>query len=40
VGKGHLQVDGTLELAQFWPTGASDGDTVRVVAKRIAFNGQ
>jgi hypothetical protein len=37
---GHLQVDGTLELAQFWPTGSSDGDTARVVVKRITFNGQ
>ena len=37
---GHLQVDGTLNLGQFWPDGTSDGDTARVVVRRITFNGK
>jgi len=37
---GHLQVEGTLDLEQFWPAGTSDGDTARVVVKRITFNGK
>ena len=37
---GHLQVDGTLDLKQFWPTGTSDGDTAHVVVKRISFDGK
>jgi hypothetical protein len=27
---GPLEVSGTIDLTQFWPTGASDADTVKV----------
>ena len=37
---GHLQVDGTLDLNQFWPSGSSDGDTVHIAVERIRFNGK
>jgi endonuclease YncB( thermonuclease family) len=29
--KGLLEVSGTIDLAQFWPTGESDADTVKVL---------
>jgi hypothetical protein len=35
---GHLQVNGTLDLNQFWPGGTSDGDTAHVTVKRITFD--
>jgi hypothetical protein len=28
---GKLTIDGTLDLAQFWPEGESDADTAKVV---------
>ncbi len=28
---GRLTIDGTLNLAQFWPDGESDADTAKVV---------
>jgi endonuclease YncB( thermonuclease family) len=37
---GCLQVDGTLDLKQFWPNGSSDGDTAHVVVKRVRFEGK
>jgi hypothetical protein len=33
-------VDGTIDLAQFWPTGSSDGDTTRVAVERMRFGGK
>src|SRR5882724_1947652 len=36
--KGLLELSGTIDLAQFWPTGESDADTVKVlVAGADAF---
>src|SRR5437773_795653 len=29
--KGLLEVSGTIDLAQFWPAGESDADTVKVL---------
>jgi endonuclease YncB( thermonuclease family) len=37
---GLLQVEGTLDLSQFFPNGTSDGDTAHVVLKRITFEGK
>jgi endonuclease YncB( thermonuclease family) len=34
---GLLEVTGTLDLAQFWPAGESDGDTAKVVVAADAF---
>jgi len=34
---GLLEVTGTLDLAQFWPAGESDGDTAKVVVAANAF---
>jgi endonuclease YncB( thermonuclease family) len=34
---GLLEVTGTLDLAQFWPAGESDGDTAKVVVGANAF---
>jgi endonuclease YncB( thermonuclease family) len=35
--KGLLEVSGTIDLAQFWPAGESDADTVKVVLGPNAF---
>jgi endonuclease YncB( thermonuclease family) len=34
---GLLTVEGTIEVAQFWPDGESDGDTTKVLVDRIAY---
>ena len=31
MAQGLLEISGTLEVAQFWPSGTSDGDTVKIV---------
>jgi hypothetical protein len=37
---GLLQVEGTLDLAQFWPSETSDGDTARVLVQRVTYEGK
>jgi endonuclease YncB( thermonuclease family) len=37
---GFLEVHGTLDPNQFWSTGTSDADTLRVQVKRMEFNGK
>src|SRR5215472_2529318 len=34
---GLLEVKGTLDVAQFWPTGGSDADTVNLGVKSPSF---
>jgi len=37
VAQGLLEVSGTIDLAQFWPVGESDADTVKVQVAQGAF---
>jgi hypothetical protein len=37
---GLLQVTGTLDPNQFWPSGSSDGDTAHVHVESVTFNGK
>ena len=37
MAQGLLEVDGTIDLAQFWPVGESDADTVKVKVAQGAF---
>ncbi|HEX3855007.1 MAG TPA: thermonuclease family protein [Polyangiaceae bacterium] len=36
---GLLEIQGTLEVSQFWPAGTSDGDTARVAMNQVTFDG-
>ena len=37
---GLLEVTGTLDPKQFWPSGSADGDTAHVRVVRVTFNGK
>ena len=37
---GLLVAFGTMDVAQFWPTGRSDGDTAHVRVERFEFDGR